>query len=259
MNNEEFATVEAQEFPLEKDDILWGPEEVTLKRAKFEALLGYLQDVSERLVRAEDQLSFERFDARKAKKEADVFVALAAGLSEAEHGIRKWLADPENSIQELARRAGIPYATCHRIVAGRLASGQIETGQLKRLAKAVSSRSAAKPRPRSPAAERRTREAFEPVLGAALVRAFLPEGSKVLDVAAKGDFLSRVRKEKPNVVLVDARSSKLTGEALKALGQFAVNSGITIIFTGVAPGKKTEPVEKVVAITGSPEPAKGES
>ncbi len=198
--------VNQREFPIEKSDIHWGTEEVTMERDKFEALIGYLQDVSQRLVEAEDELSFQRYDTRKAEKAADVFLGLSASLSETEEGIQRWLADPKNSIQELSRRTEIPYATCHRIVTERLADARIETGQLKKLAKAIGEKSVAKGASRSPA-EQRTRDIFAPILGA-----------------------------------------KLTGETLKALGEFAMKSGITMVFTGVRGKKKTEPIEKILAV-----------
>ena len=77
---------------------------------------------------------------------------------------------------------------------------------------------------------------------------FLPENSKIFGVNAKGDLVRKVREVGPSVVLVDVTSSKLTGETLKALGEFAMKSGITMVFTGVRGKKKTEPIEKILAV-----------
>ncbi|HKT46620.1 MAG TPA: helix-turn-helix transcriptional regulator [Candidatus Acidoferrales bacterium] len=248
------------EFPIEKEDIRWGAKEVTMERGKFEALLHYLQDVSERLVQAEDELSFQRHDTRKAEKAADVFLGLSASLSETKQAIQKWLDDPKNSIQELSRRTGIPYATCHRIVTERLEDARIETGQLQKLAKAVAGTARLQATTQRSTTESRTREIFAPILGAKLARTFLPESSRIFGVNAKGDLLRKVREVQPNVVLVDVSSSKLTGETLKSLGEFAMKAGITLVFTGVGKTKKkSEPIEKVLAVGDVADTAKYET
>lgn len=243
------AEMNQTEFPIEKSDIHWGAEEVTMKRDKFEALIRYVQDVSQKLVQAEDELSFQRYDTRKAEKAADVFLGLSASLGETKEAVQKWLANPKHSIQELSRRTGIPYATCHRIITDRLADGRIETGQLKKLARAIGETPAAEAIKQS-GVERRTREIFAPILGARLAQTFLPENSRVFGVNARGNVLRKMKEVQPNVVLVDVASSKLSGETIKALGQFAVKSGITMVFMNVAnKKKKAEGIEKVLAVS----------
>ncbi len=245
------ASFSEAEFPIEKSDIRWGKDEVTMKRAKFTALIKHLQEVSQRLVEAEDELSFQRHDARQAETEANVFLGLSASLSETEAGIRRWLKNPKNSIQELRRRTGIPYATCHRIITERLATAQVETGQLKKLARAIGEEPEGKSGPQS-AAERRTRGFFLPGLGANLAATLLPEDAKIIDVKPTGNLLRRLKDEDPNVVLVDVSSSKLSGDTMKALGDLAVKNGITIVFTGVGSrknaGSRAPANERVMAV-----------
>jgi Cro/C1-type HTH DNA-binding domain len=239
--------VKRPESPIEKSDIHWGTDEVTMKRDKFEVLISYLQDVSERLVKAEDELSFQRYDTRKVKQEANVLLALSASLSETEEGIQRWLADPKNSIQELSRRTGIPYATCHRIVTERLADARIETGQLKKLAKAINEESSTKGALQSPT-ERRTRDIFEPILGVELSRMLLPKHSRIFGANAKDDLVCKVKEVQPSVVLVDMTSSKLSGETLSAFGECVMNSGITMVFATKGGIKKSAPIEKILAV-----------
>lgn len=226
------ANLTETEFPIEKSDIHWGKDEVTMKREKFTALIKHLQEVSQKLVEAEDELSFQQYDTQQAENAANVFVGLSASLSETEAGIQRWLENPKNSIQELSRRTGIPYATCHRIVTERLATAQVETGQLKKLARAIGEEPEPQSAPQS-AAEKRTRGFFLPVLGANLAATLLPEDARIIDVKPTGNLLRRVKEEDPNVVLVDVSSSKLSGETMKALGDLAVKNGITMVFTGV--------------------------
>jgi hypothetical protein len=235
------------EFPIDKSDIEWRPEDVTMKRDRFEALLAYVENVSKRLVDAEDELSFERYDTRKAKKEADVFSALSESLMETEEGIQQWLADPENSIQELSRRTKIPYATCHRIVTERLPHSRVETGQLKKIAKAIRDEPV-KLKTRSQA-EQRTRDVFEPVLGRELSWRLLPKTAKIAAMNVEGhDLTRRVKELAPNdVVIVDVTSSKLSGETLEALGEFA-KSGITVVFAGGGRKKKMQRAENIIAV-----------
>src|SRR5882762_9814088 len=127
-------------FPLEKNDIQYNPssEEVSMKRAKFDAFVKYAQALEEKLEAAEDARDVANYRARKAGKTADVLQALTEDVLKGTAAVRTWLGEPSHTLLELSTRTGIPYATCHRIVNERLGTPNVEIGHLQQMISAVS-------------------------------------------------------------------------------------------------------------------------
>ncbi len=126
-------------FPLEKSDIQYDPDkqEVTLKREKFDAMIEFMRALVEQVEAAEDQKDIESYRARRAEASADVLTSFLSLAKEAGECVERWVDSPEHSIRELSQRAGVPYATCHRIITERLKTDKIEIGRLAKLLKVV--------------------------------------------------------------------------------------------------------------------------
>ncbi len=126
-------------FPLEKSDIQYDPDkqEVTLKREKFDAMIEFMRALAERVEAAEDEKDIESYRARRAEASGDVLTSLLSLAEEAGGNVERWLEAPEHSIRELSQRAGVPYATCYRIITERLKTDKIGIGELAKFLKVV--------------------------------------------------------------------------------------------------------------------------
>ena len=124
-------------LPFEKKDVHYdvGKGEVSLKREKFDELIRFVRDLLEEAQEAENGRDTARSRQRRAEAAADLLTTYAHLMVEADNSVRQWLT--QNTIQELSRRSGIPYATCHRIVRERLQSGEVNLSMLGRILKAV--------------------------------------------------------------------------------------------------------------------------
>jgi hypothetical protein len=127
------------EFPIEKSDITYDPEkqEVTLKREKFDALIEFVGSLLARLEDVEDQRDIESYRARRAEVSAGVMENLLREVDGAREAVHQWLNERGHSILELSKRAGIPYATCYRIIRERLATDDMEIGKLAKIVEVV--------------------------------------------------------------------------------------------------------------------------
>jgi hypothetical protein len=124
-------------IPFEKKDVHYdsGKKEVSLSVEKFDALVKFIQDLLHRVEEAEDRAGIFRYRAREAQASASV---LQSAFEKVRGEVSEWLAS-DHTIQELADRAGIPYATCYRIVKERLAKGSsADTGDLQKIEVVVS-------------------------------------------------------------------------------------------------------------------------
>lgn len=122
-------------LPLEKKDIHYDPlrGEVSLKREKFDGMIQFIRDLMEETQRTENARDTAVARRRRADAKARVWSAYADVMEDANQAIRDWVND--NTIQELSRRAQIPYATCHRIIRERLSSGQVDVDTMKKMLK----------------------------------------------------------------------------------------------------------------------------
>lgn len=134
--------VKSKELPLKKEDIHYDPAsgEVSIKREKFDRLMQFLRDTLEQAQAAENARDTARSRQRRAEA-GSVVTAYADIVDEANRSVVAWLH--QNPIQELSRRTGIPYATCHRIVNERLPKAQIEVETLGTILRAVHQEKAA--------------------------------------------------------------------------------------------------------------------
>lgn len=124
-------------IPFEKKDVHYdsGKKEVSLSVEKFDALVKFIQDLLHRVEEAEDRAGIFRYHAREAQASTSV---LQSAFEKIRGEVSEWLAS-DHTIQELADRAGIPYATCYRIVKERLAKGSsADTGDLQKIEVVVS-------------------------------------------------------------------------------------------------------------------------
>jgi hypothetical protein len=126
----------SKELPLKKEDIHYDSTtgEVSMKREKFDRLMQFLRDTMEQAHGAENARDTARARQRRAET-GGVASAYASIVDEANRSVVAWL--DLNPIQELSRRTGIPYATCHRIVNERLPKAQVDVETLGRILRAV--------------------------------------------------------------------------------------------------------------------------
>ena len=124
-------------IPFDKKDVHYDSDrrEIFLSVEKFDALVKFMQDLVRRAEDAEDAAGVFRNRMRENEASAGV---LQSAFEKVRDQVRDWLAD-EHTIQELAERAGIPYATCYRIVKDRLEKGVgADTGDLQKIEAVVS-------------------------------------------------------------------------------------------------------------------------
>lgn len=124
-------------IPFEKKDVHYDSEkkEVSLSVEKFDALVQFVQDLLHRVEEAEDSAGIFRYRAREAEASASV---LQSAFEKVRGEVSEWLGS-DHTIRELAERAGIPYATCYRIVKERLEKGSsADTGDLQKIEVIVS-------------------------------------------------------------------------------------------------------------------------
>jgi hypothetical protein len=124
-------------IPFDKKDIHYdsAKREVSLSVDKFDALVKFMQDLVRRAEEAEEAAGVFRYRMREGEASAGV---LQAAFERVREQVRDWLSS-EHTIHELAERAGIPYATCYRIVKERLEKGSgADTGDLQKIEAVVS-------------------------------------------------------------------------------------------------------------------------
>lgn len=124
-------------IPFEKKDVHYDSarREVSLSVEKFDALVKFMQDLVRRVEEAEDSAGVLRYRMRESEASAGI---LQAAFEKVRGEVRDWLHS-EHTIRELADRAGIPYATCYRIVRDRLEKGVgVDTGDLQKIEAVVS-------------------------------------------------------------------------------------------------------------------------
>lgn len=221
--------VAAKTFPLEKGDIQYNPtsEEVSIKREKFDVFVKYVQELQEKLEAAEDARDVAQYRARKEGKTADVLQALTEDVVESTAAVRSWLGSPGHTLQKLSERAGIPYATCHRIINERLGTPNVEIGHLQRMVAAVSKgKFGGELHPR-----------FERVLLGVpkgfqeqeLVSCWQMRGSQVSTVHAGAELAEKAKELLPNLILLDVSMPNLEESGLERLKEFAKDKKNTII------------------------------
>lgn len=120
--------------PFDKTDVQYdaGKGEVSLKREKFDELMLFVRGLVEEMQEMENERDTARARQKRSTAAADRYTEL---LEEANRNVGHWLKS--GSIQELSRLTGIPYATCHRIVSGRLKSAEVTVSNLGKILKAV--------------------------------------------------------------------------------------------------------------------------
>jgi hypothetical protein len=125
-------------LPITKKDIQYSSEnnEVTLKREKFDELMGFLRDALVELETARDEQHLAQFEARRFAAAESISSVILDDLEAGTNAISKWAS--EHSIQELSQKTGIPYATCHRIVMTGLPKKNVRLKDYAKLVKAVS-------------------------------------------------------------------------------------------------------------------------
>jgi hypothetical protein len=129
--------MKSRKLPFEKKDIHYDSVrgEVSLKREQFDALIRFVQELLLEAQENENARDTAISRGRSAEAAANVVTAYADIVEKANKTIRNWVG--RNTIQELSRRSGIPYASCHRIVRERLQSAEIDVGTLGKILRAV--------------------------------------------------------------------------------------------------------------------------
>src|SRR5579864_1212382 len=124
-------------LPIEKKDIQYNPhtQEVTLKREKFDELMGFVRDAMKELDEAEEAREIAEYRVRRSTSKENVYETIMDDLGLASNAITKWV--DSHSIQELSKRSGIPYATCQRIVDSRLKKERLSVRNFKSLLGAI--------------------------------------------------------------------------------------------------------------------------
>jgi predicted transcriptional regulator len=165
-----------------------------------------------------------------------VVTAYADFMEEANSGIQHWLEN--NTIQELSRRTGIPYASCYRIVRERLGSAQITVDTLGKILKVVGPSAS-----NSPAVS-----LF--VCGAkgawkSLIEQYKAAGRVGVITASTGeDAAQKAQEHNPARVFVDVSTPELTAEIFSQL----CNGSRVMVLTGSDKGKLHKLVEQAHAV-----------
>jgi RNA polymerase sigma factor (sigma-70 family) len=127
-----------RDFPINKSDVHYNAatQEVTLPREKYDTLIGYVRDLVEQLSAADDEHDIAEYRERRAKASESVLQEMVSDVAElATKSVSRWLES--HSIRQLSERAGIPYATCYRIVNERLGASRVDMETLGKLAEAI--------------------------------------------------------------------------------------------------------------------------
>lgn len=126
------------ELPVTKRDIHYDAErdEVTLKREKFDALVAFARDLARSAQDLENDTAIARYRGRRAQAESAILETLLQAVPTFGPMVRAWI--DQHSIKQLSERAGIPYATCHRIVNERLPEGRIDMVELANILRVIS-------------------------------------------------------------------------------------------------------------------------
>jgi predicted transcriptional regulator len=227
-----------KQLPFEKSDIHYDTTkgEVSLKREKFDELIRFVQDLLKEAEQTENERDTARSRQRRAAQTADVVTAYADFMEEANSGIQHWLEN--NTIQELSRRTGIPYASCYRIVRERLGSAQITVDTLGKILKVVGPSAS-----NSPAVS-----LF--VCGAkgawkSLIEQYKAAGRVGVITASTGeDAAQKAQEHNPARVFVDVSTPELTAEIFSQL----CNGSRVMVLTGSDKGKLHKLVEQAHAV-----------
>jgi CheY-like chemotaxis protein len=224
-----------KDYPLTKDDIHYDPDkqEVTLKREKFDALIGFVKEMLANTNAVEDERDIASYRARKAEATSSVFESLMEKVSEASGDVQAWLASPEHTILDLSQRTGIPYATCHRIVRERIGTPELEVGHLAKLAKAIGPDMAKNRIRRAPVTGD-----YKVVVGAPssdwreqLLERLNATGMHVTTAEKTAEALKTAEKVSPDVMLLDVSMPWLAGEnVVKWLRNRKLRSRIVILY-----------------------------
>jgi CheY-like chemotaxis protein len=225
-----------QSFPLEKSDIRYDPasQEVSMKRGKFDAFVGYTRGLVEQLEAAEDARDVAQYRARKAEKTADVLQMLTDVVFDGTRAVREWLKSPDNSIRELSERTGIPYATCHRIVNERFGTPNLEVGFLGKMLSAISRGRGA------PSGAKELRPRFQRVLIGVpegevrddMTCPWAAKGSKVATASAGTEIAKMAEEMHADLILVDVTMPELGKNNLEQLRQIAQSDKTMVVLTG---------------------------
>lgn len=124
-------------IPFDKKEIHYDPakKEVSLPVEKFDALVKFMQGLVARVEEAEDEAGVANYQRQEAEASASV---LQAAFERVKGQVREWLSS-KHTIQELATRADIPYATCYRIVKERMEAGDnVDLGDFQKIEAVVS-------------------------------------------------------------------------------------------------------------------------
>jgi hypothetical protein len=124
-------------LPITKKDIHYSSEtgEVTLKREKFDELMVFLRKTLQELENTRDEKILADFEARRASASENLAKVILNDLEAGSNAISKYLI--KHSKTELAKKAGIPYATCHRILETGLASKNVRLRDYANLVRAA--------------------------------------------------------------------------------------------------------------------------
>jgi len=224
-----------KDYPLTKDDIRYDPEkqEVTLKREKFDALIGFVKEMLAKTDAVEDERDIAGYRARKAEATSTVFEGLMEKVREVSGDVEAWLSAPQHTILDLSQRTGIPYATCHRIVTERIRTPEVEVGHLAKLAKAIEPDMVKKPGRRQ-----RMTGSYKVVVGAPcsdwreqLLERLNATGMLVTTAEKTAEALQTAEKVSPDLMLLDVSMPKLTGEnVVKWIRNRKASSRIVILY-----------------------------
>jgi|SRR5579863_9249613 len=237
----------AKQLPFEKSDVHYDATkgEVSLKREKFDELIRFVRDLLKQTQQAENERDTARSRQRRSAEAADVATAYADLVENANVGIRGWLQN--NTIQELSRRTGIPYASCHRIIRERLGSAQVSVDALGKILKVVG---------------RTTEPRKEPVMSlfvgelkgawGSLIEQYKASGVGVITAITGQDAVEKAQEHCPSRVFVDVSTPELTAEIFSQL----YNGSRLTVLTGTDKGKVRNLVEQAHAVDDSPEAAR---
>lgn len=124
-------------MPISKEDLHYNPEtqEISVKRERFDRLMDFVRNLLDELEATQDAKAVADYHARRAKALGRICEVIVEDIEAGSKAISKWLED--HSIQELSKRSGVPYATCHRIINRQLATNSLSLSAFSKLLKAV--------------------------------------------------------------------------------------------------------------------------
>jgi CheY-like chemotaxis protein len=226
--------ISTMKMPFEKNDIQYDTVrgEVSLKREKFDDLIRFVRELLEATRDAENARDTARSRQRRAEDLAGAYTRM---VEQAIHSVKQWLHN--NSIQELSRQSGIPYATCHRIVNGRLQSEEIEVATLGKILKVVQQEGARKPeRTCNLLVGGRHGASWKP-----LAERMGRTGVDIMTASSGQEAVSKAQEHTPDVVFVDVSMPGLTADVFSDL----CDQSRVMVLTGADTGKVQKLVEGI--------------